>query len=72
MKKAKEARVLYNKEWDSFDIEIRTENGWELDASYHCFARAGDDENRTNYIHFGILRKIADLKNMGYKIDLLR
>lgn len=65
------ARIIYNEALDSFDIEIMTETGWGLDKRYKCVARKDDHESLTNFIHFGILRKIADLNYRGYKVRVL-
>lgn len=68
----KRARIIYNEEFDSFDVEIMTEEGWGLDQRYKCQARLGGNESQTNFIHFGILRKIADLNYQGYKVEMLK
>lgn len=65
----KRARIIYNEEFDSFDIEILTNNSWGLESRYNCVA--SDKNPNPNYIHFGILRKISDLSYMGYKVEVL-
>ncbi len=71
MKPTKKARVIYNEEFDSFDVEILTETGWGLDQRYKCQARLDGNPMQTNFIHFGILRKLADLDYQGYKVEIL-
>lgn len=65
----KKARIIYNEEFDSFDVEILTDEGWGLDRRYKCVTREGG--NQANFIHFGILRKIAELHYQGYKVEVL-
>ena len=64
----KKARVHYNEKFDAFDIEIMTEDGWELASEYSCHKSTLHPDGGANYIHFGILRKIADLQHMGYTV----
>lgn len=64
----KKARVHYNEKFDAFDIEIKTEDGWELISEYSCHKSTLHPYSGANYIHFGILRKIADLQHMGYNV----
>lgn len=65
----KQARIIYNETEDSFDVEIMTDEGWGLDQRYRCVPKEGGTQ--TNFIHFGILRKIADLNWQGYKVEVL-
>lgn len=65
----KDARIIYNKEHDAFDIEIKTKEGWELEKRFLCVAAEGRP-GITYYIHFSVLRKIRDLQDMGYKIEI--
>ena len=66
----KKARVRYNEKFDSFDIEIMTEDGWELSHRYVCQISVSRPYGSANYIHFGILREIASLQYMGYTIEI--
>lgn len=67
--KKKQARIIYNEIFDSFDVETFANGDWELYARYIC--KASDSNAQRHYIHFGILRKIADLTHMGYKVEVL-
>lgn len=67
----KKARVIYNENHDSFDVEILTNGEWGLESRYHCVCMDGQAVLGANYIHFGILRKIADLQWMGYRVEVL-
>lgn len=71
MKNRNRARIIYNDEFDSFDVEIMTSEGWGLDCRYPCVCKEGQATLGANYIHFGILRKIADLNWMGYDVEVL-
>lgn len=72
MKNRNRARIIYNDEFDSFDVEILCINeGWVLDCRYPCVCKDGQTTLEANYIHFGILRKIADLNWQGYDVEVL-
>lgn len=67
----KNARVIYNEEHDSFDVEILSNGDWGLESRYPCVCKDGQAILGANYIHFSILRKIADLQWMGYQVEVL-
>ena len=66
----KKARVIYNAEFDAFDIELFSDGEWELSNRYLCKTIEQCPTVKTVYIHFSILRKIADLQHMGYKVNI--
>ena len=66
----KKARVIYNEEYDAFDIELLSNGEWELSNRYLCKTAEQCPTVNTVYIHFSILRKIADLQHMGYKVSI--
>ena len=66
----KNARIIYNEEFDAFDIEIETKEGWELENRFQCMAAEEAPSVHTYFIHFSVLRKIKDLQNMGYKVKI--
>lgn len=68
----KKARIIYNEEFDSFDVEIMTDEDWRLDQRYLCVYRDGFTNRGKNFIHFGILRKICDLQWQGYTVEVLK
>lgn len=71
MKNRNRARIIYNDEFDSFDVEISKNGEWTLDCRYPCVCKEGQATLAANYIHFGILRQIADLNWMGYDVEVL-
>lgn len=68
----KKARVIYNEEFDSFDVEIKTEDGWGLDQRYKCQVSSQSRTGEANCIHFGILNKINELQWLGYDVRILQ
>lgn len=72
MANIKKARIVYNKEADSFDIEINTGDGWGLETSYPCRRSANKpDAEEAEFISWRILEKIKLLKLWGYEIKVL-
>jgi len=68
------ARIMYQKETDTeregYNVEIwDNESGWGLDTFYPLVRReyAKEDEER-NFVHFGIINKIRELKEYGYNV----
>ena len=62
------ARVIYNEEFDSFDVEINTGDGWGLETRYPCHTSTKNPMGNANFIHFGIIRKLEILQACGWKI----
>lgn len=65
----KYARVVYNTKMDSFDIQIKTREGWGLEVSYPCVP--GGRSGAQDYIHWTILDKLGQLRYLGYIISFL-
>lgn len=66
------ARIKYCPNYhgkEGYTVEIFTEGEWGLDSFYPLVRRegAGDEEDR-NFLHFGIVNKIAQLSVLGYTI----
>lgn len=64
----KKARVIYNEEYDAFDIEINTGDGWGLETRYPCHTSTKNPMGNANFISFTILKVLAQLEYLGYKI----
>ncbi|MGN0180386.1 MAG: hypothetical protein ACI4DY_13265 [Monoglobaceae bacterium] len=71
------AQLRYHKREDGregYAINILTDDGWSLESWYPLVAKVGADkvgaENETDYIHWSILRKLANMQDYGYEIDL--
>lgn len=67
------ARVKYYEDYngkEGYAVEIFSEDEWGLNTFYPLVRRdgAGEDEEK-NFVHFGILNKISELKEFGYEID---
>lgn len=62
MKTKKQARVIYNSDNDSFEIELLDGGTWELDCGYKCRF----EEN--NWIHYSIITELKKLQLLGYEI----
>ena len=69
MKKMNKARVVYNPEQDTYDIEIKIGGQWVLETGYFC--RAITEGGDTTFIHWTILAKLRQLQELGYTIDFL-
>ena len=65
----KKARVIYRESTDQFEIQINTGDGWGLDTAYNCTASARNPMGNADFIHFGILKKLAELQYLGYEIS---
>ena len=65
----RKARIVYNPNEDSFEVQINVGDGWGLETGYHCVAR--EKGGPTNFISWTILDKLAQLQSLGYKIDLI-
>ena len=64
------SRIIYNEEYDAFDVEIETKEGWKLEKRFLCMAVEEAPTIHKFYIHFSVLRKINDLQNIGYKVKI--
>lgn len=68
----KKARVVYNNTFDSFDIEILTDEGWGLCTRYTCQNSTKNPDSEPNMIHFSALNKLSELQWLGYHIDFTK
>lgn len=71
------ARVKYYQDYngkEGYAVEICTErvafDDWGLDTFFPFVRREGarEDEER-NFVHFGLINKIAQLTELGYKVS---
>lgn len=70
------ARIKYESGSDvwgeGYRVEILTDDGWGLDTFYPLVRREGADENEEkNFVNFGILTKIEELRMLGYKFSVM-
>lgn len=65
----KKARVIYNEVEDTFEVQFTSDGEWVTDTSYTCQPSARHTMGDANFIHFSILKKLAQLEYMGYKIS---
>ena len=71
-----EARIKYYRDYngqEGYAVEICTErqafDDWGLDTFYPLVRREGaDNEEEKNFIHFSIINKISQLKDLGYTV----
>jgi hypothetical protein len=67
------ARIKYTTDFngkEGYLIETDVGDGWDVESFFPLVRRegaTGDDEK--NFVHFGILNKIAMLKKWGYSIQ---
>lgn len=68
------ARIKYQENYngrEGYTVEIFSDGEWGLDTFFPLVARAGaEDTNEKNFVHFGIINKIAELQLLGYKIQM--
>lgn len=69
------ARVKYQKNYngrEGYTVEINVDGEWGLDSFYPLVKREGanEDEER-NFVHYGIINKIAELNNLGYTVTFM-
>ena len=70
------ARVKYYKDYhgqEGYAVEICTErqtfDSWGLDTFFPLVRREGaNEEEEKNFVHFGLINKIAQLNDMGYTV----
>ena len=62
------ARVIYNENEDTFEVQYTSDGKWVTETSYTCQPSARKPISDSNFIHFSILKKLAILENLGYKI----
>lgn len=60
------AKVIYNKEEDSFELWINTGDGWGFSRSTKCRIVEGDTE--ANFIHYSFMKEILNCINLGYEV----
>ena len=69
------ARVKYYTDYngkEGYAVEIRTDEGWGLDTFYPLVRREGaNEEEEKNFVHFGIINKIAELEILGYSVTFM-
>lgn len=77
MAKKMKAQLRFHKKEDGregYAINILTDDGWTMDSWFPLVAKIGADkvgaENETDYVHWSILRKLAQMQDYGYEIDL--
>lgn len=63
----KKAKVIYNEKEDAFEIHINTGDGWGLCTAYRCFTIAKNPNGEPNFISFTVLKKLAELEQLGYQ-----
>ena len=73
MKKHKlTAKVLYSKREngsEGYSVQILLQSGeWAEDSFFPLIPREGSTEK--NFVHWSILKKIAELHNIGYAVEL--
>lgn len=75
MAKAKmKAQLRYHKQEDGregYAINIYTDGEWGLDTWYPLVERKDRNDGEPDYVHWSILRKLAELQAWGYEIDLM-
>lgn len=65
------AQLRYHKKEDGregYAVNILSDGEWGLDSWYPLVERNFNGE--ADYVHWSILRKLADMQEMGYEIDL--
>lgn len=65
----KKARVIYNENTDQFEVQYNAGDGWETETAYNCVASNKKPMGDANFISWTILRELANLENLGYKIS---
>jgi hypothetical protein len=57
---------------EGYAVSIFTDGEWGLESFFPLVKREGakEDEER-NFVHFGIVNKIAGLQNLGYTITFM-
>ena len=67
------AQLRYHKQEDGregYAINIFSDGEWGLDTWFPLVERKDHGNGETDYVHWGILRKLSELQNLGYDIDL--
>ena len=63
------ARVIYNEETDQFEVQYQNGEKWVTETSYNCVASNKKPMSDANFISWTILRELAKLEYLGYKIS---
>lgn len=63
-------RLRYDEADERFCLEVldRVTDTWGLDVACKCVRRDGDDEGEPSYVHYSILRKLAQHAELGHAI----
>lgn len=69
MKETRKAKVIYNQNEDRFEVHINTGDGWGLETAYQCLD-SSKGKGTTEFIHWSVLAKLAQLQHLGYDIYL--
>lgn len=64
----KKARVIYNETEDTFEVQFTSDEEWVTETTYTCQPSARQTMGDANFIHFSILKELAKLEHLGYKI----
>ena len=67
------AQLRYHKQEDGregYAINIFVDGDWITDTWFPLVERKEHGNGETDYVHWGILRKLSELQNLGYDIDL--
>lgn len=64
----KKARVIYNENEDTFEVQYTSDGEWVTETTYTCQPSARQTMGNANFIHFSILKELAKLEYLGYKI----
>lgn len=64
----KKARVIYNENEDTFEVQYTSDGEWVTETTYTCQPSARHTMGDSNFIHFSILKELAKLEHLGYKI----
>lgn len=72
-KKKMKAQLRYLKKEDGregYAINILSGGEWGLDTWYPLVERKEHSNGEADYVHWGILRKLSELQELGYEIDM--
>lgn len=67
------AQLRYHKQEDGregYAINILSDGEWGLDSWYPLVERKEHGNGEADYVHWGILCRLAELQELGYEIDL--
>ena len=67
------AQLRYHKQEDGregYAINIFVDGDWITGTWFPLVERKEHGNGETDYVHWGILRKLSELQNLGYDIDL--